>query len=436
MGIESVVRVDIALTKAQVNQKGFGRGLILGTAATFPERFRIYANPDEVLADFDDTDKEYLAAKSYFAAQIAPADVMIGRGDPEAKQAQLISQSALATVVYTITINGTAYDADFTGGAPADSTTLFTALRDLINAGTDPVVAALTGSAPNENLSVTASDFSVAFTCAVGTDLVNATLAAYIGVDTNLSAITAVSGGRDWYALINTSRNAGDILKAASWVESFAGRVIYMACSDDADVKTGATDDLASVLKSKNYARTLYFWSGDQANYPEAAWFGLELPKTPGSSNYALKTLDGITADEFTTNELTNLKAKRASFYITLGGVDITQGSNMTDGEWIDTIIGADWVKARMQEKGFELLVKVDKVDFTDEGIHLMGNVMTAVLTEAINNHVLTSFDVILPKQSDFSSAERASRKLTKLKFTGVLAGAVNEADITGNLSF
>lgn len=62
----------------------------------------------------------------------------------------------------------------------------------------------------------------------------------------------------DWYALIMAYKTSVIITAVAVWVE--ANGKIMLASSEDADVLTGVSTDVASLLQTSAYHRTAYMW--------------------------------------------------------------------------------------------------------------------------------------------------------------------------------
>ncbi|MCK5605471.1 hypothetical protein KAR91_26500, partial [Candidatus Pacearchaeota archaeon] len=61
-----------------------------------------------------------------------------------------------------------------------------------------------------------------------------------------------------------------------------------------------------------------------EVSFPEFAWMGGLLPKTPGSITWKFKTLIGIITDILTSTAVTNIQGKNCNVYETIAGIDIT----------------------------------------------------------------------------------------------------------------
>ena len=193
--------------------------------------------------------------------------------------------------------------------------------------------------------------------------------------------------------------------------------------------------DIQSVLAAKSLLRSGAMFSGDQANYPEAAWIGRVLPNDPGTATWNLKTLAGITVDNLSAAQISVLDAKKANYYVTIGGVNVTQNGNMAGGEWIDIVQAIDWLEARIQEDVYSALINVEKLPFTDAGIQVVEGKVRGVLEAARKANIVASYTVTVPKAADVPQADRAARILTGVEFEAILAGAVHKVKIDGFVS-
>jgi hypothetical protein len=242
----------------------------------------------------------------------------------------------------------------------------------------------------------------------------------------------------DWYALVLTSRTQADQAFAAAWIET-QDKILFVR-SNNADIKDPADDtDICSVLSAATRERTAtiaHFPATD--DFIDAGWLGGMLPKQPGSATFAFKTVSGATPDKFTASEQAAIDAKKANHYQTVGGVNIMQPGKMASGEWIDVIIGIDWLKARIAERIFSVLANRDKVPYTDAGAATLENEIRAQLTEGVKVGLLAAdpaFTVTVPKVSTISVNDRASRVFPSITFEATLAGAIHKTTIQGTVS-
>jgi len=253
--------------------------------------------------------------------------------------------------------------------------------------------------------------------------------------ETAVTAIQAVQALNDeWYAVMYLGHVKADVLALAAWIET-QKKILGTSSQDVVVVGTGTTD-VAYALKAASYSRTWPMYSAEaDSKYPEAAWMGRMLPTGVGAATWKFKTLAGITVDNLSSTAITNSQGKNCNIYIPMGGVNIMAEGIMADGEYIDTIRGIDWLQLTMEANVYSLLVNSDKVPFTDKGIAVVENAVRQTLQEGVVNGLLAEFTVSVPKVSEVSTLDKASRTLNNVVFTAVLAGAIHKVNIQGYVS-
>jgi hypothetical protein len=450
--LASIFNITISLATVSASTKGFGRGLILGSSNKFGggTLWQIYTSAAAMLVSgggvFANTDPEYLAAVAYFSQNPAPLDVMVGYATADVAQVETITPTAVDLATYAVTINGVV--SSFTAGAGTTAALIVTGLKAAIAAQSPGLPVVTSGST---TLILTAAAAGEAFTCSVGANLVKVDTTPDAGPDTALSAIVA-AGGTNWYCLVLTSRVDQDILDAAAWIEANgnSGLYIFIACNSEAAVLTNVSTDIASLLQAKAYVRTMYLWSDGQAGYPDAALAAIMLAATPGSATAAWKTLAGITPTALsvlTGTAVAQLTAKNANYYCTIAGANVTQPGSQVGGQWLDVVIGRDWLVANAQTAVFNTLIQLPKVPYTDPGIGLFANAVRGVLKQAVQMGILATgtasnglqfpqgYTVTPPLASSISGSQKQTRILPPIPFAGLLAGAVNGGAFTGVLT-
>lgn len=246
----------------------------------------------------------------------------------------------------------------------------------------------------------------------------------------------------DWYGLILTrtadeTKQIQDITQASAYIEPLMK--LYAPCIDEATIPTVSAADIATFIKDKDYDHTFgVFYSTDEENYPEAAWFGKQLPKDPGSTNWNYQSLSGIVVDVLTSAQVSYLGSKNCNYYETIGGVNITVGGGIVaSGEYIDIIRGADWLGTRMAEGIFALLVNAEKVPFTTQGISQVEDVIRYWLEKGADKGfvVRDSIVITMPAIDDVDPADKAARFLNDVSWSAQLQGAINKVSIEGRLT-
>jgi hypothetical protein len=352
-----------------------------------------------------------------------------------------INQTSIVTVdtvedntTYTVTINDVAFT--FLSDATATNLEIAAGLVAAIEAGSEPVTATdnVDGTFDLTN-DVAGNTFStrVDFNMSLSGDTLN------VNTGTELSDIQKAND--TWYGIIVTRRGTEaeqiqDIEDTAEWTETRLK--LYGAAIDQASMITSAIDDIASFLQTQSYDRTYIMYSTDEESYPEAAWFGLQLPKDPGSTTWKFKQLTGITPEVLTANQIANLNSKNANFFEEVAGVNIISSEAIVaSGEFIDVIRGVDWLQAQIEENVFAELVKVEKVPYTNTGIAIIENILRAQLEGGVAVGLLSAGTIVVtvPLEENVSQADKTARLLKDIEFSAELAGAIHKVIITGKLT-
>lgn len=432
MSLEDIVNVQISRETASVSRQGFGTPLILGINKGFTALAATYSSLAAVAEDFSTTSKEYKAAQAFFSQSPKVVQVKIGRR-ATSDTAVITVDTVVDSTTYTCTINGTVFSVNSGVGATAAS--IAGLLETAINAGSEPVTA-------TDNLDGTYDlDADVASTAySVKVDVNQS--AAFTTSTTADADLASISGeDDDWYGLVYTERTQSDVEAIAGYIETV--RKIFGTASADADI-AGTTDaadttTVAAVLKAAAYARTFVMYLSNAATqYPEAALLGVLLPLDPGSYTAKFKTLSGITRDVNTSTQRTNILAKNATQYTTVGGQNITEDGKVSEGEFIDVIIFVDWLEARITEGVYGKLVNTPKLPFTDAGIGVVEAEINKVLQDGITLGGIApdpAFSISVPKAADVSAGDKAARTLNNVTFQATLAGAIHAVTINGTVT-
>jgi hypothetical protein len=260
------------------------------------------------------------------------------------------------------------------------------------------------------------------------------------GGDTYVQALTAAEEAgstTDWYGVAIDSDSDADILAVAAWAET---RVKIFGAKT-ADVSVYDPDDeynILSVLKDLGYDRTFLFYHQDSATENvEGAPFGLQLPKNPGSSNWAYKRFSGVESSSINATQRTQILDRYGNCYTNRNNFNVFENGRMVSGEWIDVIQGIDWLHYRMQNNIWTALVSNEKIPYTDDGISIILNqIREALRTSQIRGIIASApeFEITSPLASQVSSNDKGNRLLPDITFEATLSGAINKTQIRGRI--
>ena len=438
--IDKHVDVQVDKQTATVSRQGFGVPCVLSYHTVFPELYRLFGSLDEmVTAGFTVDDVTYKLASSMFAQSPRPQSIVVARRTTAAiRDVKLTPKTPLlASTAYPVTVNGETFT--FTTDATPTVAEITAGLTALIDAGGENVnavdnstdldveAAAAPGGSPTAgapfHISFDASQF----------DFNDNTLTA--SADTDLANLLAVY--TDFYGLVTDLWDATNIAEVAAQVESASVPLLYSAETQDSDVITSSTSDIASTLQTSAYERTFITYADDIRASKAAAFLGKQLPATPGSTTWKFQTLAGTSATSLTTGEIAFADGKACNTYTTVGGINITAEGVVSSGEFIDVVRFVDWLQARVKENVFRALAINPKVPYTNSGIQAIVSEVEGVLRQGVFNGGINPDEELIvtaPLAADVDANDRASRLLPDLEFIATLAGAIHKTVIRGKV--
>jgi len=445
MSLNDIVNVQITKQTASVSRVGFGTPLILTVHDRIPDLAKVYTDLDGMTGDgFTSSDLAYKLAAALLAQNPKVGQFVVGKRS----NAPLRTVSFIPNVendkAFTLTINGETMT--FTSDATATLAEIITGVVAAINGGTQNVLATDVGtgtsikveSADAPGGSATAgAPFTIGFadrtlwntfhddtTDAGGTS----------GLADDIADLRDVND--DWYAICGDWFSYAEIDAVADYIETLPR--IQAAMCQDQDIPLTGSADTASLLLAQDFERTFLYFHPTTEEFPHAASLGKNLPKDPGSITWKFKSLTGVAFQEYTSSELTELRAKNCEHYIRLAGNNISAEGKMIGGEFIDITRFIDWVTARLQENVFGAMINLDKIPFTDQGIGVIENEVRGVLKNGIAVGGFAANPeptVTVPLAADVDVNDKANRLLPDVTFTATLAGAIHATEIRGTVS-
>lgn len=254
-----------------------------------------------------------------------------------------------------------------------------------------------------------------------------------------------------FHSIMYQGRGESEIQDIANWVEVH-GR-FFVAVSDDGDIPTSSSGDFMSVMKAAEYFRTMVIaHSAAATEWIDAALLSNRLGYNPGTEAWSLVTLRGITPDAFSEAEYNFAMGKNANIYDSIRSKNLLMGGKVAGGEWVDVIRYIDYLAERLQTSTADVLIKrsntkrYGKTPFTDKGISIIEGVIRKVLNEEValgglapeerteDDEVINSFEIHMPRITDISANQRASRVLKDIVFTARISGAIYATEIKGYL--
>lgn len=332
-----------------------------------------------------------------------------------------------AGFVYQITINDTSFS--YTVPPAATVATICTALAALY------VVAGVTVVNATTKITLTPTTAGTRyFLSGISREFTLANTSADDGITADLNAaITLDPSG--WFGFVIDAWSKTEIAAASVWAEANAR--MFVAQTADTEVVVTGSADAASVAQAALRSFTTVAFTRDMRGNFGAALMARQFSRDPGSDTWALKVLAGPVGDALTASELSFARGKNALTYTATKGTNITLDGKAASGRYLDITRGIEWLKARLQEDLFILLINLEKLPYTDAGISQVQSVIMRRLLVAESVGLLTagSSAVFVPTAASALTADKIARVLKGVTFSAQLAGAIHSLTLNGTVT-
>ncbi len=211
---------------------------------------------------------------------------------------------------------------------------------------------------------------------------------------------------------------------------------MYVHSTQQAGVLVPATTtDIGSVLQDAayNHVLTIYNATAD-SSYAEGGVVGAMAAISAGTSTLEDKTMVGVTVDSLNATQRSSCEAKNVAYYMPIAGVNSVFNSKVASGQFFDTIVFADWLKARVSEELYGLLKRESdlgrKVSYDEAGFSKIRQACRRVIEVGRANGAI-SLDseaiVRTPGRSEILEADRMNRVLPNLVVEVPYSSAVHK---------
>lgn len=488
LSVSRLVNVSVDLTPAPAQFPNLTTCLVLGTGTEIDltTRMREYDSLSAVGLDFSTNTEEYLSAALWFEQAPQPTTLNIGRWAKVAAAGQLIGGplSAANSVIgpwnavvngsFSITVDGGGVihvDAlDFSGAAnlnavAADITTgLGIHGSCAYHSSTNNFVftSPTTGAASTMSF-LSAPDAGVDISdMLAGRAADSAFLAPGVAAQTALATVqlfdTLFAG--QWYGLAIPSGTAADYLAVAPYIEGDSTPHFYEATSQDPNcLLASSTADIMYEAQQLKYTKSAIQYSS-QNLYAGTSLLARILTTNWSGNNTTItlmyKQEPGIVPENLNSTQANAIDAKNGNVFVSYNNNTAIIESGITpSGQYIDTVIGCDWLRGAVQTAVFNVLYGANKVPQTDGGMHLIATAIETVLQQGVTNGLIApgvwnaggfgqleqgdflpkGYYVYTPPISSQSQSDRAARKSVPFQVAVKLAGAVQTVNVLINVN-
>jgi hypothetical protein len=441
MAVNTFVQVNILAAVAAPTQPAFNIGGVIGTHTVWSDITRTYTSLQALNSDFpavessagSDSAGIAKAGAAFFSQSPNPGVFKVFRGTSKPTKTFTITQTvATDSTAYSCVVSS--LTATFTSGVGSTTTSIATGLAAAITA---LGVAGVTAAAVGAVITITGTNgtwyyVDISASNGGGQQLLETT------GDPGYAAMLAVIALADtaWYGLTCVTHSKAAITAVAAWAE--ANSKVFFTASSDYDQLTGSTSDVMSALKAGTYNRTAIWAHQNQGQFVECAVMGFFFPFTPGSVNYFMKSLSGITvapSNWLNDTGVANVLSKNGNVYRSEAGLAVTYNGTMASGRFIDITTGIDYMTARLQNRLIQAMVNSQKIPYTTAGAGVIEQAIRSQIQEEIDIGFAandSNIAVNVPAVASQASTDRAARIMRNCNFTFRAAGAVQSVIING----
>ena len=267
--------------------------------------------------------------------------------------------------------------------------------------------------------------------------------------------------GQAWYALQMPTAVDADHLNVAAYIEAANNKHYYGVTTQEPAILVATdTTNIAYQLKQLNYNRTMVQYSSSNP-YAVVSALSRILTTNYNANNAVImlmyKQEPGIAAETLAASQVSALESFNANVFLAYNNnTAIFEQGTSASGNFIDTVMGTDWLALDIQTSVYNLLyTSPTKIPQTDAGNGMIANTIESVCSQGVTNGLLApgvwqsngfgslnsgdflpkGFYVYAPPIATQSSTLRATRASVVFQVAAKLAGAIQTVDVIVNVN-
>jgi len=231
----------------------------------------------------------------------------------------------------------------------------------------------------------------------------------------------------DWFYLVTTTSETEVVEKLSLW--SVANDKLYFV----------TTQDLSTVesIESTNTAIGYHDDVNDFLAEGLAANMAMALP---GSITAKFQEVAGSKPAQIPLTRLKELHKDNGFTYIRNRGRNYVSEGKMTDGSYIDIVLGSYFIKFRLEEALFLLALNNGKIPYSDQGIAMLMAETETVLKIATRQGIILEkdgkgvYEITALRRNEVSKNDLTNRRYNGITVKATVAGAIHSAEINIDL--
>ena len=258
----------------------------------------------------------------------------------------------------------------------------------------------------------------------------------------------------DWYYLMTDKDDDDYVIALAKFAEASepTEAELGQGVEDHRKFYMGQTSnkEFASVTAR---AAVIYTDAEFISEEPDASYTGNVAPFYPRNVTWKFKRpQDGnaptsagiklITLPKLTEGERNQLLENGVNFLTEEYKRQYIKNGTCLNGEFIDIVLGGDWLAKRMRDLLYDILLANPNIDYDDAGFGLVGTAVLQALAEAVELGIIAKdseskagvFTVVIPKYAESTEDQRRNRTMPDITWEALLAGAIHQVKSKGAL--
>ena len=174
--------------------------------------------------------------------------------------------------------------------------------------------------------------------------------------------------------------------------------------------------------------------------YPKSVTWKFKRPQdgnAPASAGAKL-----ISLPRLTEGEKNSLLENHVNFLAEEYKHQYVKDGTCLNGEFIDVVLGGDWVANRMRNLLYKTLLENDSIDYDNAGFGAVSTAVVQALEEATDLGIIAKdaeskkgiYTVNIPKYEDSTEDQRRNRELPEIRWEALLAGSIHQVKTKGAL--
>ncbi|WP_313152069.1 DUF3383 family protein [Lacrimispora sp.] len=245
----------------------------------------------------------------------------------------------------------------------------------------------------------------------------------------------------DWYLFLTDKSDDAYVKALGKFAEESEPSEAELTAGLEDHRKLYFAQTTNKAYASKN-ARTIVIYTEDLEEQADAAWVGAVGPWYPQSVTWKFKLPAGLSAPTLSESEIIALETNNMNYVTSEYKKNYIKNGTCMDGEWIDAVIGADWIALTMRSKLYDIFMSNANIPYTDAGFAVVAAGIFETLNEAAGYSIIAEnpesgagiYMVSVPKRSEASEEQASARVMPDIKWEAQLGGAVHGVKVSGIL--